>query len=213
VTEKQGVWRGTTAEERVVPRRRKLVQAGFEMLGEHGVAGTTVRGVCARAHLNPRYFYESFDDIDALVGAVFDDILSETTNLTLAAIAAAPETAEAKTRAAMDASIRHITDDPRRIRIVFGESAGNVLGQKRAEVVKASARMMADLAANFYGIDRNDKLLISSTFMLAGGLTELALAWSQGSIDLTIDELIDHATMLTVGTSQATGKLVKARTR
>jgi len=208
VTEKESVWRGTTAEERVIPRRRKLVRAGFELLGEHGVAGTTVRGVCARAHLNPRYFYESFEDIDALVGAVFDDIMSETTELTLAAIVAAPETAEAKVRAAMDASIRHIADDPRRIRIVFGESADNVLGHKRADVVKGSARMMADLAANFYGIDRNDKLLRSSTFMLAGGLTELVLAWSQGSIDLTVDELIDHATKLTVGTSQATGKLV-----
>jgi AcrR family transcriptional regulator len=208
VTEKESVWRGTTAEERVIPRRRKLVQAGFELLGEHGVAGTTVRGVCARAHLNPRYFYESFEDIDALVGAVFDDIMGETTELTLAAIVAAPETAEAKVRAAMDASIRHIADDPRRIRIVFGESADNVLGHKRADVVKRSARMMADLAANFYGIDRNDKLLRSSTFMLAGGLTELVLAWSQGSIDLTVDELIDHATKLTVGTSQATGKLV-----
>src|SRR4051794_16661626 len=85
-----GVWRGTTAEERLAPRREKLVQAGFELLGEHGPAGTTVRGVCAHAGLNPRYFYESFADLDELMGAVFDLVMEENTALTLAAIAEAP---------------------------------------------------------------------------------------------------------------------------
>jgi AcrR family transcriptional regulator len=208
---KSGVWRGTTAEERVLPRRRKLVQAGFEMLGEHGQAGTTVRGVCARANLNPRYFYESFDDLDALLRAVFDDIMAETTELTLAAIAAAPDTAEAKTRAALDACIRHITNDPRRIRIVLAEAADGVLGRQRAAIVDRTAEMMADQAATFFGIDRRDKLLISATLMITGGIGELLVAWSNGSTELTVDELIDHATLMTVGTSRAMGALAERR--
>ena len=43
--------------------------------------------------------------------------------------------------------------------------------------------------------------------MLTGGLFELIVAWSKGRIDLTLDELIDHATLLVVGTSRASGSL------
>jgi AcrR family transcriptional regulator len=213
VTRKAGVWRGTTAEERVAPRREKLVRAGFELLGEHGQAGTTVRGVCARANLNARYFYESFDDLDALLCAVFDDILAETTALTLAAIVAAPDSAEAKTRAALEASIRHIADDPRRIRIVFAEGSDGVLGRRRAAAVRRTAEMMADQAAAFFKVDRKDRLLISATLMITGGLGELLVAWSNGDVDLTVDELIDHATLMTLGASRAMGALGRQRRR
>jgi AcrR family transcriptional regulator len=203
----QGVWRGTTAEERVAPRRRKLVQAGFELLGEHGTAGTTVRGVCARAGLSHRYFYESFADLDELMAAVFDEIVGEATRRTLEAIAAAPEKAEAKTRAALDASIRFMASDARRIRIMVGEGNTGVLVARRSEMVRLTAGLMADQAARFYGIPRDDKLLASTTLMLTGGLFELCVAWSKGRVDLTVDELIEHATLLVVGTSQASGRL------
>jgi len=196
----------------VAPRREKLIQAGFELLGEHGSTGTTVRGVCARAGLNPRYFYESFDDLDALVAAVFDDIMAETTGVTLAAIADAPNTADEKTRAALGAAIRHIAEDPRRLRIVLGEAGEGALARRRAATISRTAELMADQAARFYGIPRDDKLLLSSTFMLAGGISELVLAWHHGRLgEIGVDELVDHATDLVVGTSRATGALAKRR--
>jgi AcrR family transcriptional regulator len=198
-----GMWRGTTAEERSAERRAKLLQAGFELLGEGGSEGTTVRGVCARAQLNPRYFYESFEDLDALMNAVFDGVVRDTTSRTLKAIAQADNTAEAKTRAAQQVGIRHLTDDPRRIRIVFGEGSTGVLGRRRAQMVTQTAQLMAEMAARFYGIPRDDKLLVSSTTVLAGGLFELMVAWSNKRVDLTVDELIEHTTMLIVGMSGA----------
>jgi AcrR family transcriptional regulator len=204
-----GLWRGTTAEERLAPRRRKLIQAGFELLGEHGSSGTTVRGVCASAGLNPRYFYESFNDLDELMEAVFDEVVGESTRLTLEAIAAAPNTGEAKTRAALEAMIPYIAEDPRRIQIIFGEGNVGALARKRAQMVTDTAGLMADQAARFYGIPRDDKLLVTTTFLLTGGLFELIVAWSAGRIDLTLDELVDHATLLVVGTSRASGSLAK----
>jgi hypothetical protein len=70
---------------------------------------------------------------------------------------------------------------------------------------------MADLASRFYGIPRDDKLLQTTTIMLTGGLFELLLEWSNDRIDLTLDELIDHATLLVVGTSRAAGQIAKTR--
>ena len=202
-------WRGTTAEERIAPRREKLLRAGFELLGDHGEAGTTVRGVCARASLNPRYFYESFDDLDTLLVAVFDSIMAETTSLTLEAIAAAENTAEAKTAAALGAAIRHLAADPRRIRIVLGEAGGRSLARRRAAAIARTAELMAGQAAVFYGMPRDDRLLLSTTYMLAGGLSALVIAWHDGRIELTVDELVANATALVVGTSRATGRLTR----
>ncbi|MCP9969857.1 hypothetical protein LUW76_31825 [Actinomadura madurae] len=40
----------------------------------HRVQGTSLRAVCARAGLSPRYFYESYADLDALLADVHDRI-------------------------------------------------------------------------------------------------------------------------------------------
>ena len=199
-------WRGTTAEERLAPRRRRLLDAGYELLGDGGSEGTTVRGVCARAGLNPRYFYESFDDLDALTAAVFEEIQDELTRVTLTAMEEAAEKGEAKTRAGLEAGIRHVAADPRRLRIVYGEGDTGVLVRKRAEMVTQTAGVMAGLSARFYGGGHDDTLLTTTSFMLSGGLFELIVAWANGRIDLTIDELIDHAAMLVVATSRAAAR-------
>jgi AcrR family transcriptional regulator len=51
------------------------MDAAFQLLGTEGWSGTSVRAVCQGARLNPRYFYESFDDLDALVIAVYDRVV------------------------------------------------------------------------------------------------------------------------------------------
>ncbi|WP_436792606.1 TetR/AcrR family transcriptional regulator [Actinospongicola halichondriae] len=68
-------WNGLSTEERQRERRNLLVQAALELLASEGSSGTTVRAVCAEARLNPRYFYESFDELDSLVVAVYDHVI------------------------------------------------------------------------------------------------------------------------------------------
>ena len=65
-------WAGIPAEDRRAARRDRLLDAAFDLLGTEGWSATTVRGVCQAAQLNPRYFYESFPDLDALFVAVYD---------------------------------------------------------------------------------------------------------------------------------------------
>lgn len=66
---------GQRAEDRVAERRARLVEAGIESFGTRGYHGTTVRGVCAAAGLTDRYFYESFDSLEALLGAVYRTLM------------------------------------------------------------------------------------------------------------------------------------------
>ncbi|WP_278258124.1 TetR family transcriptional regulator [Nocardioides convexus] len=50
---------GKTAEQRRAERREALLAAAVDIWQESGWAAVTMRGVCARAGLTDRYFYES----------------------------------------------------------------------------------------------------------------------------------------------------------
>lgn len=68
---------GVTPGERVAARRARLIQAGLALFGRQGLRATTVRGVCAEAGLTDRYFYESFDSLEALLAAVYQALVAQ----------------------------------------------------------------------------------------------------------------------------------------
>src|SRR5436853_65468 len=81
-------------------------------------SATTVRAVCARAELNARYFYESFDDIDALLVAVYDHVVEQMRTVT-DQVAASPDMAPlVVARIGIDAIVRFIDEDRRRARVL-----------------------------------------------------------------------------------------------
>ena len=62
---------GVALEERVAARRARFIAAAIELFGTQGFRGATVRRICAAAGLTDRYFYESFESLEALLGEVF----------------------------------------------------------------------------------------------------------------------------------------------
>ncbi len=199
-----GIYGGVPAVERQAARRERLLGAAYDLLGTDGWQATTVRAVCRRAELTPRYFYESFDDLDALVVAVFDQIVAELVSVVLAAVATAPDDAHAKARAAIGGFVRHVTDDPRRAQIVFSEALGSeALARRRFETLHEFARLISEQGQAFYGIRNKQRLADTTAYLLAGGLAELLLAWLGGAIDGSVDELIDDCTALFVATGEA----------
>src|SRR5438093_11403484 len=105
-------YRGVDAAERVAQRRGRLLAAGLEIRGGHGQDPTelTVRAICREAGLGVRYFYESFDDKEELVAAVFDWVIADLTATTQAAVSTAP--LREANRAAMANIVRTIAEDP-----------------------------------------------------------------------------------------------------
>jgi AcrR family transcriptional regulator len=88
------VYAGIGAQERTAARRERFVEAGIELFGTLGFRATTVRGVCVEAGLTDRYFYESFDTLEALLVAVYGTLmrrLRERLEATLEAHRGAPE--------------------------------------------------------------------------------------------------------------------------
>jgi len=66
---------GLPPAERVAARRARFIEAGLNLFGTQGFRGATVRGICQEAGLTDRYFYESFDSLEALLLAVYRQLM------------------------------------------------------------------------------------------------------------------------------------------
>lgn len=90
--------RGVSAVERTAARRARLLDATRALIAEQGSTGLSVDGVCARAELTKRYFYESFPGLDALLVAVFDEATAALRTALATALADAPPEFEDRIR-------------------------------------------------------------------------------------------------------------------
>jgi AcrR family transcriptional regulator len=208
-----GVYGGVGAEQRKSARRAQLLEAALELLGTEGWQATTVRGICARAKLTPRYFYESFPDRDEVLLAVFDAIAQEGAAAVLSVVASAPNDARAKSRAAIGAFIELVTDDPRKARVLFVEAMGSEpLARRRFATVRMFAGLVAEQARHFYGVPaETDPLVEITALMLSGGLAETLLAWLDGTLKVTREQLIDDCADLFEAMGEAAVRLVRQR--
>jgi AcrR family transcriptional regulator len=209
-----GVYGGVDAAGRRERRRAALTEATLDLLGTEGWQAATVRAICSRARLTPRYFYESFADRDAVLLAVFDEVSAEGARVAVAAVQDAPDDARAKSRAAIGAFIEFLTNDPRKARVLFVEAMGSeTLGRRRFEMLRVFAGLVAEQARIFYRMpDATDPLIETTALMLVGGLAETILAWLDGTLKITRAQLIEDCTDLFVATGEASARLVRART-
>ena len=197
---------GVPAEQRRAQRRAALVAAGLDIVGTQGAARLTVAGLCARAGLNERYFYESFGNVDDVLAAVLDDVIGELAAVIVAAVAAAPPDSRAKSRAAISAAVELFTDDARKARIVFVEPlATPALLSRRAEVARMFVALIVEQAQDFYGPAIALRVGSWGDFAAAyslGGLAETLTAWLRGDLPITKDQLVDRATDLFVAVAE-----------
>jgi AcrR family transcriptional regulator len=183
-------WAGVPAEDRRSSRRAALVHAAFELLTAEGWPATTVRAVCAQARLNPRYFYESFLDLDGLVVAVYDQVVAELFERIRDARAAARPSANAQLRATVDATVGFVDEDRRRGRVLYVAALGSeALNQRRRETGQALVESLGRTGGD-------QATARARAAVLVGGFSELLVSWLDGRIDLTRAELVDEATAL-----------------
>jgi AcrR family transcriptional regulator len=76
--------------EQILERSRKLVEAAYDLLQDHGLEGLTIRAVLKKTGLSRRAFYERFEGKDDLVLAVFEQTIRLATRLYSEQIRAMP---------------------------------------------------------------------------------------------------------------------------
>lgn len=198
-------WAGVPAAERRAERRARLLAAGLDLLGTEGVSGTTVRGVCRRARLNPRYFYESFATLDDLAVALYDGLVDQlTAEVSATQLTAGPDR-RARARAAVDRIVGFVDEDGRRARILYVEALGHpALSRRRA----ATGRHLVELVARDAGAGPGARLAAA---IVVGGLNEALMAWLDGRIELDRARLVDDTTALLLAVQDAAGDMARAR--
>jgi AcrR family transcriptional regulator len=195
---------GQSAEQRRSERRARLITTARLLLGEEGLAGISVTGVCARAELNPRYFYESFSDRDALLEAMFNEIAAEAAVAIFGAAALVAGEPRQRIRQAYATAIEVFTTQPGVARILAQLQTDETVMRHRA----AWARIIAELASRnahvlFGEHADNESMSELAVIYGVGGSLDVVTAWLAGTLDLTRDEVIDTCTELLLANGEA----------
>jgi AcrR family transcriptional regulator len=189
-------YRGVKAAERLATRRGRLLAAGLDLLAaeQQDISALTVRGVCRRAGLAARYFYESFADKDEFVGRVFDWVVADLAATTQAAVAAVP--VHEQSRAGMTNIVRTIAGDTRIGRLLFStQLADAVIVRKRAESSTLFAILSGQHAGDALRMPANDRIKAGAHFAV-GGVAQTISAWLAGDVQLEPDQLVDQLASL-----------------
>lgn len=187
---------GENGADRVKRRRAALIEAALDILGAPDGGGISVRGVCRQAGLTARYFYESFTDVDDLVGTTYDAVVFDIAESAQAAVAAGGNAPKDQIRSAVGDIVRLIDADPRRGRILFSQT---LLSGKLASKRMDAAMMFAALTIQTSGTHFEGAAVQGAAHFYVGGLGQVLSAWIDDRIDCSTDELIELCVTLMYG--------------
>lgn len=183
---------GKPAEQRRAERRAAFLQAGRNLWCENGWPAVTMRGVCARAGLADRYFYQNFPDRDALLVAVAEEVRNEVLAIIIGAVAEhAEEPLDCQLRGALAAVVGLVAEDPGSMQIFFGEHGGSdVLEALRRDTIEAVVDLFTTLGTPVVtpGVEHVEFRVV--LLVGIGGFVETMTAWRAGSLEATPDQLV-----------------------
>jgi len=168
---------GLAVHERREARRKKLIEAGYELFGTVGFTDTKIEQVCALAGVGIRSLYDEFGSLEHLFRAVYDDVVDRAFDAVSSALqSSSDEKPKALLSSGIGAYFHQMLDDRRSGRIVSIESArlDLFLGSHRNDTLKRFADLTARLAKDGSGLDESSRVIWST--MLAGALNELVIA-------------------------------------
>jgi AcrR family transcriptional regulator len=198
-------YRGLSVAERHQQRRERLLEAGLELFGTQGYAGTSIRAISAAASLNSRYFYESFTGREDLLYHVYQRAVQDVAGAIVEATAAAA-TVEEQAREGLRASWTVLTEDRRMARVILLEVVG--VSERLERVRRENRHAIADiLLRNALSLAGEDMQLtmdpVLSARSLIGASMEVMVDWIHGDVDASIEQIVDHLTHMYTAVAEA----------
>jgi AcrR family transcriptional regulator len=177
-------FRGVSADDRRIDRRKRLVGSAFEIAGTEGAGALGVGRVCVAAGLTKRYFYESFASLADLQSAVVDHaiaVMSERVG------PFRPTRPGGPPQAWLEAFVGALVDDECLARVLLTETHGGVLSPFRHQIIDVAIAGMAPPGSDPQA-DLRDRLV---AYAQMGTLSELCQAWHQGRLAMEREALVD----------------------
>lgn len=186
---------GESLAARTGRRRQALLDAGLEIFGTVGFRKATVKGVCKQAQLADRYFYESFETLEDLLVATYEDQVRELRAHVMAAFASVPPQASSLT--VVEACLRAVlgsVKDVRVARLVWLEGVGvsprvdKVHGATLAEFASLLVTL-AKVKEPQWTLDRDTERMLGLT--LVGGISEGIQQWLMDQFRGNLETLVE----------------------
>lgn len=173
MTDTGRVYGGRSELERRSDRRTRLLNAGFDLFGTDGWHGATIERLCSAAGVATRSFYEEFASREALLLAVYEQVMDGVLDNVLPAVQSSTAGIEDRIRLGLGGYVNHLTEDPRRAKVAHREiRVAGVLENDRhamvlrfAEVIAQQAQLPEGAAGRALGL------------ALAGAVSEVLVDW------------------------------------
>jgi len=190
---------GRTAAELHAERRQRLLDAALELFATRGYARTPIEALCSAARVTTRHFYELFASREALLVALYEQVVGEVRKAVLAAFLAPESDPQQRIRMGLNAFIRSYVEDARRARIGVQEAVGvsPALELRRREVIHEFAQIIRSYAESLAAaglLPRRDFHLVSVA--LVGAINELLVEWLTVANPPTVQTLNEEITMI-----------------
>jgi AcrR family transcriptional regulator len=191
-------FRGLQPEERQQRRREQLIEAGLEVFGARGFHGVRVRDICVQARLTERYFYESFENREALFLAVYDHAVGRIRDAILAAIPAPAPDVVLTARGALRAFLETLQAEPRLARILLIDvfTVGQDVANQSRRAMQSFADLVRDLVHHLYpeidALDLDAQLIANG---LVGSTVYQAIQWAFNGFKQPLDTVLDHCAL------------------
>ena len=181
-------YRGVSAADRRHQRREQLIEAGLQLFGTRGIAAVGIVDVCAEAGLTKRYFYENFASIDALAEAVFEYVTGNLVGVVAPAIEVG---AGRDPRPALTVYARALLSDSRVVRLLAVESQTGPLKKYRDGFPTRAVELWFAFAAADDALPPPQDMRLKA-YGFIGAAQQIGMAWLDGHLPLTIDEVINQ---------------------
>jgi AcrR family transcriptional regulator len=177
-------FKGVSADERRIDRRKRLVGAAFGIAGTEGAGALGVGRVCLAAGLTKRYFYESFASLAELESAVVDHAI---TAMAERVDPFRPTGPGGPPQAWLEAFVGALVDDECLARVLLAETHGGALSPFRHQIIDVAIAGMAPPGSDAQA-DLRARLV---AYAQIGTLSELCLAWHQGQLAMERATLVE----------------------
>ncbi|MES2720583.1 MAG: TetR/AcrR family transcriptional regulator [Pseudomonadota bacterium] len=189
-------YRGVSEEVRRSERRQRFIEAGLDVFGGRGYHSSTVRSICASAGLTERYFYESFENSEDLLCAVYHACVQRLREHMLAALIEAPKEPELMARIALHRVFECVREDPRLARILFIEVLGvsDRVDAMYRITVEDFSNLLVRLTKPLFGDDRLPAPLDADILAnaLIGSIVTSAGRWLLMEFSTPIDTVVEN---------------------
>ncbi|WP_016931936.1 TetR/AcrR family transcriptional regulator [Rhodococcus sp. R1101] len=181
-------YRGVAPADRRAERRTRLRKAVIDVVADEGWSAATVRKVAATAGVGPRFFYESFTDMNDLATTAYDELGAALLEGAVDAIASAPDDLHAKARAAVGAIVGAVELDPQQGRFLISDAPP--LAERKSAFIRAAADELVE-QSDAVGTRLDSRRAELCAVVVMAGAVELVREWLDGGLDIRPDELTE----------------------